>query len=242
MLIDRRWQLVLGLTLAAVILGSWLFLHITSVFYIDISQTSLWLTAGIIALLCWLYVGLFIIAHDCMHGSLAPGHRRLNRIMGQICVGLYAGFSFGDLYHKHIEHHRQSGTTGDPDFAQPQPMGFWHWYVCFMREYLAPRQMALIAAQGVLYVLALGASVENTFMFWILPALLSSLQLFYFGTYLPHRPGAEAFSDRHRARSNDYPVWLSLLTCFHFGYHHEHHSKPGEPWWRLPAVRHQRHS
>jgi beta-carotene ketolase (CrtW type) len=73
----------------------------------------------------------------------------------------------------------------------------------------------------------------------MVPALLSSLQLFYFGTYLPHRPGPDAFTDHHRARSNGYSEWLSLLTCFHFGYHHEHHRAPGEPWWRLPTVRRQ---
>ncbi|MFA9473554.1 MAG: fatty acid desaturase [Filomicrobium sp.] len=27
---------------------------------------------------------------------------------------------------------------------------------------------------------------------------------------------------------------MSLLTCFHFGYHHEHHLQPDVPWWRLP--------
>ena len=31
------------------------------------------------------------------------------------------------------------------------------------------------------------------------------------------------YPDAHRARSNDMPTWLSLITCFHFGYHHEHH-------------------
>ena len=242
MLADRRRRSALGLTFAVLILGTWLSLHITSVFFIDNSQPPFWLIIGIIVLLCWLYVGIFIVAHDCMHGTLAPGNASLNRLIGQICVGLYAGFSFRDLHRKHIDHHRHSGTARDPDFAEPQPMGFWRWYVSFMREYLTQRQMALMVAQSALYVLVLGASVGNAFLFWIIPALLSSLQLFYFGTYLPHRPGAEAFADHHRARSNSYPVWLSLLTCFHFGYHHEHHCKPDEPWWRLPTVRRQRQS
>jgi beta-carotene ketolase (CrtW type) len=30
---------------------------------------------------------------------------------------------------------------------------------------------------------------------------------------------------------------VSLLTCFHFGYHHEHHDTPWVPWWKLPAQR-----
>jgi beta-carotene ketolase (CrtW type) len=37
---------------------------------------------------------------------------------------------------------------------------------------------------------------------------------------MPHKPELRPeFTDRHRARSNDYAWWLSLLTCFHFGYH-----------------------
>ena len=59
------------------------------------------------------------------------------------------------------------------------------------------------------------------------------------GTYLPHRPGTQPFTDRHRSRSNGYPWLVSLLTCVHVGYHHEHHLNPNVPWWRLPHVRNQ---
>jgi beta-carotene/zeaxanthin 4-ketolase len=86
-------------------------------------------------------------------------------------------------------------------------------------------------------LLVLGAQLANVLLFWALPALLSALQLFTFGTYLPHRPAPPGFADRHNARSNDYPWLVSLLTCFHFGYHHEHHLSPGTPWWRLPTLR-----
>ncbi|HYD98464.1 MAG TPA: fatty acid desaturase, partial [Alphaproteobacteria bacterium] len=30
---------------------------------------------------------------------------------------------------------------------------------------------------------------------------------------------------------------VSLLTCYHFGHHHEHHLRPDVPWWRLPSLR-----
>jgi beta-carotene/zeaxanthin 4-ketolase len=33
----------------------------------------------------------------------------------------------------------------------------------------------------------LQAPLPNLFLFWILPIVLSSMQLFFFGTYLPHR-------------------------------------------------------
>ena len=70
-----------------------------------------------------------------------------------------------------------------------------------------------------------------------LPAILSSVQLFTFGTFLPHRHEEAPFVDAHRSRTNDFGWLASLLTCFHFGYHHEHHLSPGTPWWALPAKR-----
>ena len=52
-----------------------------------------------------------------------------------------------------------------------------------------------------------------------------------------HRVDDIPFADKHRARSNEFSPLLSLLTCFHFGYHHEHHDAPWVPWWKLPAHR-----
>ena len=72
-------------------------------------------------------------------------------------------------------------------------------------------------------------------VFWALPALLSSVQLFYFGTFRPHRHDDSPFADDHNARSNGFGWLASLLSCFHFGYHHEHHLAPQVPWWRLPS-------
>ena len=37
--------------------------------------------------------------------------------------------------------------------------------------------------------------------------------------------------------SLDWPAWLSLLACFHFGYHREHHDRPDLAWFEtFPAV------
>jgi beta-carotene/zeaxanthin 4-ketolase len=236
----RRHQAPAGLALAGAIVSAWLALHVYGVFFFDFAARPPWLAAAIALALCWLYVGLFIVAHDCMHGSLVPGRPSANRWIGRLCVGLYAGFSYDALLAKHMLHHRNSGTAEDPDFAGPPPEGFAAWYGQFISEYTTVRQLAAMAAQSALYFLVFKADGLNAAVFWIAPALASSVQLFTFGTYLPHRPDARGFADRHNARSNAYPAWLSLLTCFHFGYHHEHHLRPGEPWWRLPAVRRQR--
>jgi beta-carotene/zeaxanthin 4-ketolase len=231
------WQTSKGISLACVIVGAWLALHLWGVFFFDFAAQPWWLAAAPVVVQCWLYVGLFIIAHDCMHGSLAPGRQNTNRRMGQLAVSLYAGFSYDLLLRNHMLHHRESGTKDDPDFGHPQPLSIVKWYGQFMAEYMHVRMFSVMSAQVLIYTLVFGVSVANIIVFWLLPAVLSSMQLFYFGTYLPHRPDAQGFDDRHNARSNDYPPWLSLITCFHFGYHHEHHLKPGEPWWRLPAVR-----
>jgi beta-carotene/zeaxanthin 4-ketolase len=194
----------------------------------------------LVALLCWLNVGLFIVAHDAMHGSLAPGRPALNRWTGRLALALYAGFSFDRLLPKHHAHHRHSGTADDPDFGADSRGRFWRWYAAFFRQYFGLRELLVLTALVALYRFGFGARWPNLLLFWALPAILSSFQLFLFGTFLPHRPAEAPFGDRHRARSNDYGRLASLITCFHFGYHHEHHRAPHLPWWRLPAERQAR--
>lgn len=230
-------QTAIGIGLAAAIFVAWLVLHVWGVFFHPFSGVGLAAAPLLVALLTWLDVGLFIIAHDCMHGSLAPGRPGINRAIGRVALGLYAGFSFDKLLLKHHAHHRHSGTAADPDFDPSGPHRFWPWYGRFFREYFGCREFLILAVVPWVYVLVLGAPWPRLLMFWALPAILSSLQLFAFGTYLPHRHTAATFADRHNARSNEYGWVASLLTCFHFGYHHEHHLKPGVPWWRLPRTR-----
>lgn len=233
---ERRRQAMIGLTLAAAIIVAWAALHVAGVFFMPLTFGTLWLVVPFVLVQCWLYVGLFIVAHDCMHGSLVPFRPGINRFVGQLCLSLYAGFDFNGLNRKHHRHHRYSGTADDPDFDETPPHGFWAWYYRFFAEYFGWREYLFISAVVVVYVLLLGANIGNVLVFWALPALISSLQLFTFGTYLPHRPEADPFLDRHNTRTNRYPWWLSLLTCFHFGYHHEHHLQPDVPWWKLPAA------
>ena len=230
-------QTAVGLALAVGIAAAYLALHVHAVFVLELRGWGLATAAVLVPVLCWLNVGLFIVAHDCMHGSLAPGRPAVNRWVGRVALALYAGFWFDRFLAKHRAHHRHAGTADDPDFAEDHPTRFWPWYLNFFREYFGVREFAVLFAIFWFYLLVLGAPPLNMILFWGVPSILSSLQLFAFGTFLPHRHDEEAFGDRHRARSNDYPAWLSLLTCFHFGYHHEHHRAPHLPWWKLPAER-----
>jgi beta-carotene ketolase (CrtW type) len=184
---------------------------------------------------CWLSVGMFIAAHDAMHGSLAPGHRRVNAVVGGFVLALYAGFGWRRMRDAHMDHHRHSGTAHDPDFDADHPQAFVAWYRTFLRRYFGWRSMLYVSTVVTVYALLLHAAPANILLFYGVPAIASSLQLFYFGTYRPHRHEQTEFADGHRARTSAYGPLLSLLTCFHFGYHHEHHLSPHLPWWRLPA-------
>ncbi|HEX9965663.1 MAG TPA: fatty acid desaturase [Allosphingosinicella sp.] len=233
----ERRQAAVGLALAAAIAIAWAALHVWSVFRQPLHGPALLAAPFLVAALCWLNVGLFIVAHDAMHGSLAPRRPTLNRWAGRVALAIYAGFSFDRLLPKHHAHHRSPGTADDPDFSEAHPDGFWRWYAAFFAQYFGLREVMVLTFLTGFYLFALGASYANLLVFWALPAILSSLQLFLFGTFLPHRHGEREFGDEHRARSNEYGWLASLLTCFHFGYHREHHLSPGTPWWRLPQAR-----
>lgn len=233
-------QAAIGLLFAFAITGSWLLIHIYGIYRVDLANVQLLLTAALVLLQTWLTVGLFIIAHDAMHGSLVPGRLRANRFIGKLALLLYAGFDYDRLIIKHFQHHKHSGSADDPDFDANHPRSFWPWFVTFFGRYFGWRELLFQAVVANLALFVFQAKLANLLLFWAVPALAAAVQLFYFGTYRQHRHGDVPFVDRHNARSDDFPPWLSLLTCFHFGYHHEHHEAPHLPWWKLPSMRHNR--
>jgi beta-carotene/zeaxanthin 4-ketolase len=235
--IGRGRQTALGVMQAAMILGGWLALHIHGVFGHALDGRGLAYAPLLVLLICWLSVGMFIVAHDAMHGSLAPGRPVLNRWIGRLALTLYAGLWFDRLERLHAEHHRRPGTPDDPDFSAAHPRQFWRWYLAFFARYVSVGQLLRLSTAVGVYLFVLGAPLPNLLVFWALPAVLSSLQLFLFGTFLPHRVEERPFLDDHRARTSDRGWLVSLVTCFHFGYHHEHHVSPATPWWLLPRLR-----
>lgn len=178
-----------------------------------------------------LYTGLFITAHDGMHGLIHPS-KRVNRLIATVCLWLFAFNRFSVLYPKHHLHHAHPAQEEDPDFA---PFGFWRWYLKFLMEYVSWSQVVLVALVFNLG-LYLGISEIRLLLFYAVAPILSTLQLFYFGTYLPHR-GEHDEQDEHRARSQSLNHWKAFFTCYFFGYHHEHHAAPWLAWWQLPQLR-----
>lgn len=233
---SRARQTATGLGFAAVVAASWCALFVWGVFLHVWSAGDVVRAPAVVAVQAWLSAALFIVAHDAIHGSLAPGRPRLNALVGQVCVGLYAAFAFRKLATAHRQHHESPGAEPDPDFHASDPRAFSPWLLAFIRRYFGLQEFLRLTLV-VLVCLQLGASVSNLLVFWAAPAALSAVQLFYFGTYLPHRHEPAPFADAHRARSLRQPLWLSFVTCLHFGgFHHEHHLHPSLPWWRLPRA------
>ena len=234
---NRTAQTAIGLTLAAAIFAAWLALHIYAMFVFELGWATLPLALGLALVQCWLSVGLFIVSHDGMHGSLAPGRTWINSAVGAVLLAIYAGFAWPKMRGAHFDHHRHAGQEGDPDFDTANPSSFWRWYGTFLKRYFGLSSVIYISIVVTTYWLVVGVPMTQIVLLYALPAIASSLQLFYFGTYRPHRHLADAFTDRHNARSDGFSTPISLATCFHFGYHREHHRFPQVPWWGLPGKR-----
>jgi len=181
----------------------------------------------------FLFVGLFIVAHDCMHGLVGPSSGRWNQWLGSLCAFLFAGFEFHKLKAKHDEHHDYLATHRDPDYTSGENENFFVWIFSFVTRYFGWKEfLKLHLHVGFFYLLS--GSFVKVLVFFALPSWIASLQLFYFGTYRPHRGFQGCQGGELKARSSGYGFWLSLLTCYHFGYHREHHKYPYLAWWRLP--------
>jgi beta-carotene ketolase (CrtW type) len=172
-----------------------------------------------------LYTGLFITAHDAMHGTVSQSHPKINYIIGWICTILYAVFPFSMLYVKHHQHHQFVHTKKDPDYHQGN---FLVWYFNFIKQYL--KWWQIITMAFIYNVLKIWIPEQNLLFFWVIPSLLSTLQLFYFGTYLPHK-GEHQNIHQSRTQSKNH-IW-AFFSCYFFGYHFEHHDSPATPWWKL---------
>lgn len=178
-----------------------------------------------------LYTGVFITAHDAIHGVVAPHNKKLNYAIGFLCATLFAFNNYAKLSKKHQLHHKNVVTDEDPDYYDGN---FFRWYLKFALEYVTFWQILLMAITYNL--LKLVFPMENLIIFWEVPAILSTLQLFYFGTYLPHRGEHEA-NDIYKSRSQKLNHFIAFISCYFFGYHHEHHAYPYLPWWKLAEAK-----
>lgn len=225
-----------NLLVALAIIGLWA-VSLLILLSLDIKALPIGVLMLAIVWQTFLYTGLFITAHDAMHGSVFPLIPKINHGIGSFATIAYGLFSYKDLLRKHHLHHRHPSSDRDPDFHDGEHKNPLLWYLHFMYQYGSWQQIL-----GILVIFhtvknTLPVAEDNLLLFWAIPPILSSVQLFYFGTYLPHREPKAGYSNPHRTQSSSFPVFWSFITCYHFGYHLEHHEYPHLSWWQLPAVR-----
>jgi len=224
----------MGLLIALTVIVLW-FAHLVFLLaYTGVSFTSP-LILFHIAIQTYLYTGLFITAHDAMHGLVSP-NKSINNGVGRLSTWLFAALSYSRLLEKHQLHHRFPGEENDPDYCI-QSQNFWRWWFSFMKNYISWWQIVILAV--VFNILQIRVDQWNLILFWVLPSILATFQLFYFGTYLPHRlPHTETMLP-HNSRTQKGPHWWAMLSCYFFGYHYEHHEWPNIPWWKIYQTKKQ---
>jgi len=223
------WGVAIASFIISLWIGSFIFLLETEI------HNPLMVIIGILGQ-TFLYTGLFITAHDAIHRSISPKYHQINYCFGSLALLLYGFFSYDRLLKTHWQHHFYPASDADPDFHDGKHKSAIAWYLYFMQRYWSWwRLVALIVTYGVFYNF-LHIPHSNLMLFWAIPLLLSSMQLFYFGSFLPHREPLGGYPDSFRTQSIYLPFFWSFLACYHFGYHHEHHKYPNIPWWQLPAI------
>ncbi len=222
----------MGILYAIVILLFWGIHQIYILLYqqIDPADLGFWLH---LLLQTWLFTGLFITAHDAMHGTVTK-NIFINNALGSIASFLYAGLWYPKLKAKHYLHHLAPGTAKDPDYSI-RSQNFFVWWFRFMRQYITIWQILVMA--GLFNIGLVWFSELQLIVLCIVPSVLSTFQLFYFGTFVPHRLPHTDSMKPHKARSQRRNHFMALLTCYFFGYHYEHHASPRTPWWLLYRIK-----
>ncbi|HPN39726.1 MAG TPA: fatty acid desaturase [Melioribacteraceae bacterium] len=197
-------------------------------FYVN-PNYNYFLTALHTLLQGYLYTGLFITAHDAMHLTVSK-NRKLNNVIGKISCFLFAGLSYSKLLKNHKLHHKYPGTEKDPDFYE-KSQNFFIWWFMFLKRYATILQIVIMAI--VFNLLKIWFDELKIWLFWVIPAILGTLQLFYFGTYVTHKYPHTDEMKPHNARTLKKNHFWAMISCYFFGYHYEHHASPGIPWWKL---------
>jgi beta-carotene ketolase (CrtW type) len=219
----------MGILIASTVIGLWVG-HLIWVFSLPTLNFASPMLYFHIIIQSYLYTGLFITAHDSMHGGVSK-NRNINTLFGQIALWLFAAFPYQKMFTKHMAHHHFVGTEKDPDFSNHQNL--FYWFITFFFSYVTVLQIITMALLFNIGHYLVGISVLHLVLFWVIPAFLGTFQLFYFGTYRPHRLPHTPEMAPHKSRTQKRNHLWAMLTCWFFGYHYEHHEYPRTPWWQL---------
>ncbi len=200
-------------------------------FVFALTQPLYWLgfwAVPLVVLLTQLFTGVFITAHDAIHGVVYPANLKINRLFGILCASLFAFNSYDLMYKNHHAHHSNTGDNIDPDFHSSRK--FIPWFISFIRHYIGWKPLLLTAIffNSLLWILKI--DLANLLLFYVFPMCLSTIQLFYFGTFQPH---SGIHNNKYKSGTQDKNHLWAFVSCYFFGYHYEHHDNPSIPWWRL---------
>ncbi len=91
----------------------------------------------------YLFTGLFITAHDAMHGNVSSNNW-VNIVIGYAASFLFAGMSYKRLRKNHGLHHKHSASEGDPDFYT-RSQNYFRWLGIFIWRYVTLLQIVVMA-------------------------------------------------------------------------------------------------
>ena len=228
---------LLDIGLASLLVTLWL-TTLVGGFRIPLANTHWGIVFFGVLIRTFLHTGLFIVTHEAIHRNISK-HYFLNDFVGHLTSYLYALLPYAVLAKNHRLHHQFPGTQQDPDSAYPHRGNYIFWYFRFMKNYQANGQAWIsIIGMAIIFciLISLRVPVLNLLLFWIIPMVVSSFQLFTFGVFLPHRHRKGQSPGQHQVISTNLPVFWSFVTCYHFGYHWEHHQYPYLPWYQLPQA------
>jgi len=223
----------MGVTVALLVILTWAFHFFYCLAYVKADLESGWFYIHVL-IQTYLYTGLFITAHDAMHKTVSR-NKFVNDFIGSLSTFLFAGLSYKKLKANHYKHHKDPCGETDPDFYT-KSQNFFLWFFMFMVRYVTITQIIIVAI--LFNVLKIFYPESSIWAFMVVPALFGTLQLFFFGTYIPHRKPHLENMNPHNARTLPKNHFLAMLTCYFFGYHFEHHDKPHTPWWQLYKTKH----
>ncbi|MBS2021730.1 MAG: fatty acid desaturase [Deltaproteobacteria bacterium] len=182
------------------------------------------------------FTGLFILAHEAIHGTLVPGRPRLGHALGRLAAFAYAFMDYGRLRARHAQHHAAPQSPDDPD-AHASGRFLPHLFA-FALRYLRWWQVALLVLVGNRVGQA-GHTFAMLFAY-VLPVVCSTLVVFSLGIFLVHHPrlAQRGLADaRHRTVAIDPGLLPSLLSILFFNYHWLHHEHPHLTWLSLGRLR-----
>jgi len=217
-----------GIIISLIILSIWTGHLLYCIIFVKLELFNPFLYLHII-FQSYLFTGLFITSHDAMHGTI-NSKRIINNAIGKLSSFLFAGLSFSKLKNNHQLHHQNPCSGTDPDYSMKYE-NILYWFILFIMRYVTVIQIIII---GIIFnLLSLINGESPVWLFFVLPSLLSTFQLFFFGTYIPHRKPHTPDMLPFKARTLRKNHFVAMTTCYFFGYHYEHHKQPQIPWWQL---------